>query len=323
MTADWKHLLRFRRIALSVFALFFLVIVAGVTVRVLGAGMGCPDWPRCYGQLIPPTDVAQLPTDYRERYAVAGRLAEPFDPVKTWVEYVNRLISVVAGVAVLIMVGYAWIYLRSHRLLLTYVTVVPLLLLVQALLGWRVVATYLAEYMITLHMLFSLGLTLTTLLAWSQTFQLGERTLQGEWRWYEGLGWGSWLLLLGQILLGAGVRSIVAQQGIAQGVESAVFLVHRSFSWIVLGGWAYFHWRVFREPTRQPFARRWAMLTTGALFLQVLGGAVMAYLSFSPVLQVFHLVAALFAVNSGFIALYFLRKTVYGSTHQPISQFSV
>lgn len=88
---EWRRLLRLRRLSFLVWGLFFLVVLAGGTVRVLEAGMGCPDWPTCYGLLIPPTSEAQLPPDYRERFAVAGRLADPFDPLKTWAEYLNRL----------------------------------------------------------------------------------------------------------------------------------------------------------------------------------------------------------------------------------------
>lgn len=319
---DLGHLHRFRRIAFATFLLFFLVIIAGVTVRVLKAGMGCPDWPTCYGQLIPPVRESQLPPDYRERFAVAGQLAEPFDPLKTWAEYINRLISVVAGVAVLLMVGYAWLYLRMHRSILLYTTAIPLLLVVQSLLGWRVVATYLAEHLITAHMLFSLALTLSTLMAWAHTFQLSARPVTGEMRGYYALGWIALSALVIQVLLGAALRAVIAQRGVEAGLETANFIIHRSFSWMVLGGWAYYHWRLYREPVRQPFARRWAMLTTSALVLQVLTGAFMSYIQFIGLAQVIHLVLALFSINAGFISLYFFKNSVYGGAYQPIPQFS-
>ncbi|MEN3041267.1 MAG: COX15/CtaA family protein [Bacteroidia bacterium] len=310
---------RFRWLIFSVFVLFLLVILAGVTVRVLDAGMGCPDWPTCYGQLIPPTHESQLPSDYRHRFAVGGRLAEPFDPLKTWAEYINRLISVIAGIAVIFTTGYAWLYLRGHSKVLLYTTAIPVLLIIQALLGWRVVATYLASDMVTIHMLFSLLLTLCALLSWAHTFQLEPRGDLKELAGYYWLGWAAMGLLTIQIIIGASLRAIVTEKGFEAGIDTITFFIHRSFSWFVLGTWAYYHWRLFREPTRQPFARRWAMLTTISLALQVMIGAFMSYITFSSVAKVAHLWLALFSFNAGFVSLFFFRNSTYGGTYQPIS----
>ncbi|MCS7189194.1 MAG: COX15/CtaA family protein [Bacteroidia bacterium] len=323
MNTPWEQCLKFRRLALGVFILFFLVIAAGVSVRVLGAGMGCPDWPTCYGRLIPPLREADLPPDYRQRYAVGGRLAEPFDPLKTWVEYINRLLSVLAGLGVILLVGYSWWRMRAFRRLLIYVSLIPLLLIVQAIVGWRVVASYLAEHVITIHMFLSILLTLSTLLAWAHSLSLQERPLMGEWRFYEVLGWLSWVLLLVQLFLGSLVRSAITEEGAEIGLQREVFLFHRSFSWVVLASWAYFQWRLYREPARHPLARRWALWTMVALIVQVILGAIMGYLWFKPLLQVLHLVVAIFAVNSGFISLYFLRNASYAGSYKSLSALSI
>lgn len=308
-----------RLLAYLVFGAFFLVVLAGATVRVLGAGMGCPDWPTCYGQLIPPFSESQLPADYRIRYAVAGRLAEPFDPFKTWAEYLNRLVSVVAGLAVVVLVGYAWRYFRAYPRVLVYATLIPIALVLEALMGWRVVSTYLAEQVITVHMLLTLVLTLLAFFVAAQTYRLRAQPLEKSWRVYRVLGWVAWGFLLLQIVLGAGLRSKISQLGVSQGLETIFFYLHRSFSWVVLGVWAYFHWRLYREPTRLPLARRASSLTTVLLFLQILAGAVMSYFSFTGFWQVSHLFIALLSANTAFMALYFQKYNSYdafaGSYH--------
>ena len=104
--ATERALIRYRRIALiTVIAVYFLFLV-GASVRASGAGMGCPDWPTCFGQWIPPTSESELPSNYQEIYAERGYAETRFNVVKTWTEYFNRLVGATIG---LLIFATAWI----------------------------------------------------------------------------------------------------------------------------------------------------------------------------------------------------------------------
>lgn len=133
-------------------AFAFLVVFAGATVRATGSGMGCPDWPLCYGCLIPPISVDQLPEDYAQRYAVEGRPAE-FNAVKTWIEYVNRLLGALTGLVLVITAGLSVFVLRQRPSVVVMVFASALVLAFVAWLGAKVVDTFLAPYAVTLHLL--------------------------------------------------------------------------------------------------------------------------------------------------------------------------
>jgi cytochrome c oxidase assembly protein subunit 15 len=173
---------RFLRINFISIVSLFLLILAGGIVRSSGSGMGCPDWPKCFDQYIPPTDIAQLPKDYQEKY-VLERLAknerfaklldkmgyndlafkirndesikvpEEFNPVKTYTEYINRLIGALTGIFLVLTCFYAWA-IRKIRRRVYWISLANLFLVVfQAWLGSIVVSTNLVAWIITIHML--------------------------------------------------------------------------------------------------------------------------------------------------------------------------
>ena len=110
MTTDSDNpaLKRYRRMAwITIAAVYFLILV-GASVRASGAGMGCPDWPTCFGSWVPPTSEAQLPENYQEIYAELGYADTRFNVVKTWTEYANRLVGVSIGFMIFLTALFSW-----------------------------------------------------------------------------------------------------------------------------------------------------------------------------------------------------------------------
>ena len=194
LKSETSGLRRFRSFGiLTVVAVYLLILVGGV-VRSTGSGMGCPDWPKCFGQWVPPTEASQLPANYKEVYTaqrvaknqklartlqrlgfaqVAGSIfAHPtqyietdFNPVKTWIEYVNRLLGALIGVFVFLAVVFALPYWRRDRMVFWLALASFLLTGVQGYLGSLVVSTNLLPVMVTVHM--ALALVIVALLLYA------------------------------------------------------------------------------------------------------------------------------------------------------------
>ena len=192
--SETPALRRFRSFGiLTVVAVYLLILVGGV-VRSTGSGMGCPDWPKCFGQWVPPTAASQLPANYKEVYTaqrvaknqklartlqrlgfaqVAGSIfAHPtqyietdFNPVKTWIEYINRLLGALIGVFVFLAVVFALPYWRRDRAIFWLALASFLLTGVQGYLGSLVVSTNLLPVMVTVHM--ALALVIVALLLYA------------------------------------------------------------------------------------------------------------------------------------------------------------
>jgi cytochrome c oxidase assembly protein subunit 15 len=82
----------------------YLVILAGGTVRATGAGLGCPDWPLCFGQLIPPFSEKELPDNWSDFLPDKNSENIKFNPVHTWTEYINRLLGATLGIFTILLV---------------------------------------------------------------------------------------------------------------------------------------------------------------------------------------------------------------------------
>ncbi len=320
-----RLLLRLLRIEL---VLVYLVIVAGSVVRMSGSGMGCPDWPKCFGLLIPPTQHEQVEfhpySDYKKGQMIVVNdtlwVAQNdfqtsgdwdrnywsaytkhdysiFNPVHTWIEYINRLLGALAGIPMLLIFFASLYYLRSFTII-TLIGASGLFMLgFVAWLGKLVVDGHLIPGQITLHMLgamiiIALLFTMMALLQQNvQKYQLQSRPLKT-------LLSIALVLTVVQIIMGTQVREQVDElyKQFDGGNRSAwlgeldiTFYIHRSFS-IALLAVNGFLWQRNRK-SDEPVT--YISLIMVLLLLELITGVTLVYADFPPAAQPMHLVLAI------------------------------
>jgi len=235
--------LAFRRLGILTIFAVYCVILAGGIVRASGAGMGCPDWPTCFGQWIPPTEEAQLPANYHELYAQRGYENTQFNPVKTWTEYSNRLLGASIGFLIFLTAWSSRIYRKTDKTIF-YLSLSSFFLVgFQGWLGAHVVSSNLKPYMITAHMLLALvivGLLIYTI-ARSQQESLRQLSTGDLPKKFKTVLWVAMLMTLVQIAMGTQVREavdVIAHANIDRQFWRddfpIIFYIHRSFSSIIL-----------------------------------------------------------------------------------------
>ena len=300
-TDDTVQLQSFRRLALiTICAVYFLILV-GATVRASGAGMGCPDWPTCFGSWIPPVSEAQLPDNYQEIYADRGYAETRFNPVKTWTEYLNRLAGVTIGLLIL-MTAIKSLSLRRHDRWITIASVAALLMVIyQGWLGSRVVASNLQPGMITLHMLMALAIVGTLLFALARA----RRVVLAAQSAPVPPNFQRWLyivlaLTVLQVAMGTQVREMVDFLNHTQGEARSAwvsalpwfFYVHRTFSAVVLFANVWLVWMLYQSLGLGHSLTRLALGMLGVIVLAIISGATLGHLGMPAVVQPTHLLTA-------------------------------
>ena len=294
---------RFRRMALITLIAVYVLILVGATVRASGAGMGCPDWPTCFGRWIPPTSEAQLPANYQEIYADLGYADTRFNVVKTWTEYMNRLVGVTIGILIFITALLSW-GLRRIDPRIPVVSIAAFLMVgFQGWLGAQVVASNLQPGMITLHMLMAMAIVAALLYALAQARRplmeaqpvLGIDSRFRTWL-YVVLG-----MTVLQVAMGTQVREMTDFIRQAQGEELRsqwiefmpwFFYVHRSFSALVLFANLWLVHLLLRSLGWLHPLSRLTMLMLGVIVLAILSGATLGHLGMPALVQPAHLLAA-------------------------------
>jgi len=323
----------------TLIAVYFLIFVGGI-VRSTGSGMGCPDWPKCFGRWVPPTSVNQLPSDYKEKYSLtrdrknkkfasflktvgfsdtAEKLLndktvlveEDFNATKTWIEYLNRLVGVIIGFLVALLFWKS-LKLRKSSPQLFFISLLTLISIAfQGWFGSIVVSTNLTTWTITIHMFLALVIMLQLIVLYWKS--------KGEFLFHFRLDSTNIFLvicifsILTQILFGTQVREGIDRISVSLArVEwianlGGEFILHRSFSWIVLLS----HVALLLSLKKVNKLDVLSIALISLISVGIVSGVIMAYFSIPSYIQPIHLLLATLIFG---IQMLLLLKL---NTHEP------
>ena len=315
----------FRRLAtLTVCAVYFLILVGGI-VRASGAGMGCPDWPTCFGRWIPPSEESQLPADYHQRYAI-GYENTQFNPVKTWTEYLNRLTGATIGILIFLTAWRSHTYRSEDRLIFYLSWSAFFLVGFQGWLGSTVVASNLKPVIITLHMLLALFIValLIYILARSQKVFLSDLDFTKLPRAFNKVLVAAMVMTLLQVIMGTQVREAVdfianehayIDRQYWRDDFPFIFYIHRSFSSLILMTNGWLAWKIYRAFGGATFASKLGFLLIGLVVSGILAGISMDRLGMPPVAQPIHLLVANLIFGTQFFLAIYLKYSQSNSRY--------
>jgi cytochrome c oxidase assembly protein subunit 15 len=318
----------FYRLSLSTLVAVFLLILVGGVVRSTGSGMGCPDWPKCFGSWVPPSSVDELPVNYKDQYAAhrekknkkfvamlrgigmaetASKIEadptilveEEFNVTKTRVEYANRVVGVIIGIMISFVLLRSFQFIKTSKPIFVAAFLAWISVVFTGWFGSIVVSTNLTPWTISVHLGFAfliVGLLVYTTAKTATESQM--HNFSAPW-----LLWICMLLLLIQVFMGVQVREVLDQIANAFPADRSSwisrlgteFIVHRSFSWLLVLVNGYLVYQMVKNSIPKFL---WGGLVALTL-ASVLTGTVMAYASVPAFIQPIHLLLS--ALNFGLL----------------------
>lgn len=279
-----------RFVSLSVIVTYFLIFVGGL-VRVSGAGLGCPDWPKCFGRWIPPTNVNQLPAEFAP---------ETFNFTLAWIEYINRLVGVLVGFVILITAILAIIYYRKHLSVLVPSVLAAVLVAYQGWQGSQVVASELEPIIVSVHMLLAFIIISVLVFAALRASLISsdEKVTAPYPAQSSVLIAGLWLLTILQVVLGTQVRGAIEHAirdyPLLFGRELLVKVgfvdeLHMGLGIVLAIGLIVFSWSILKTTG----ISQTVGLTTRSLILigalQIILGHILLFVGLPEIVQLLHL----------------------------------
>jgi cytochrome c oxidase assembly protein subunit 15 len=289
----------FFRLSFFVTLWTYLVIYLGGLVRVCGAGLGCPDWPKCFGRWIPPTSVSQLPPEIDPGL---------FNFTLAWIEYINRLAGMILGLLIAAIAITAIVKFRRKPGILIPSILAGLLVAYQGWQGGQVVASELKPFLVSLHLGVAFIIASLMVLITTRAYYLAFPAEQETDKASKMKLWAAilWLITLVQVVLGTRIRGgieLVAEKfplfsktdwlaavGALQYIHYFLGIVILILTFLLVykilktvsGGWT-----IRRQVT-------WGMIA--AIALQIIIGTVLITSDLPQLMQLFHLwMAGLFA----------------------------
>ena len=283
----------FRRFAFITTITTYILIFVGGLVRVSGAGLGCPDWPKCFGRWIPPLSSSQLPADIDPAI---------FNFTLAWIEYINRLFGMLTGLLIFATVLLAFRFWKSAKSLPVAAVAATLLTGFQGWYGSIVVGQKLNPLTVSVHM--GLALIIVTLLIYvtqQAYYRENPDTETGAGYPKPALFWAGtlWAVSVIQILSGTRVRAGLEIETALEPLAGSSVLLDRvgvveDLHWllgvIVLVGTWQIGGQILKKSIRpSPVMRQaaWAMMLL--VLLQIFVGFGMVLGGIPDLLQLYHL----------------------------------
>ncbi|HXR61607.1 MAG TPA: COX15/CtaA family protein [Solirubrobacterales bacterium] len=251
---------RYAQVTLVALAALSLIVLTGAAVRLTGSGLGCPDWPKCYGGTTPPL----------EAHAV--------------IEYGNRLLTGFVGFAVIAACALAF-FRRPYRWhLALFGALLPLGVMGQAILGALVVKHHLAPELVMCHFILSMILLDAAFaLAWCSRYEPSERRRSRDrlsvWAVRALIPFGQLTILAGTIATASGPHAgdhegELVQRFTFEGTGTLEWVVQRHAAIAAIYGiTAIAVWLLLRRPDADRRALKPLTLVIALLALQgVVGG---------------------------------------------------
>jgi cytochrome c oxidase assembly protein subunit 15 len=317
MSADVN---KFRKLVwIAVFLTFDLIVFGGFT-RLTDSGLGCPDWPGCYGMANPFLAHEQISA------AEAAMPTGPVTVVKAWIEMIHRYLAMGIGVIIMALLFTSIVQWRKTRVQ-AFKPGIPLALFVfvciQGAFGAWTVTLKLQPVIVTIHLLLGMGLlALLTWLGGREDFLMHPPAPAGDnatLRRIRVLAILAAVVVTAQIALGGWVSTnyatlacdefplcdgyVVPPMDFEHGFHLwrelgktaaghylpfsalvAIHWVHRNFAIVVVAVLGLLVWRAWRQPYLAKHARLLALV----LFVQLLTGVATVYLDFPLAIAVMH-----------------------------------